>query len=123
LCSNLNRKADFVTFGESPIFLYNVYMETSLRKSRFTIETFPGETFKGYTFEDDWNGWACPYFDLEEATRILDIYNMKSGNARYNESNDEFIFIEDEEIFPAVEIEGLKLYPIGNSIWIWEEAT
>jgi hypothetical protein len=97
-------------------------METSLRRSRFTIETFPDQIFEGYTFDDDWNGWACPYFEFEEAAHILDIYKRKGENARYNESNDEFTFIEAEEVFPAVEIEGLKLYPIGNSVWIWEEA-
>jgi hypothetical protein len=97
-------------------------METSLRKTQFAIETFPDQIFEGYTLDDDWNGWACPYFEFEEAVRIRDIYNRKGENARYNESNDEFIFIEAEEVFLAVEIEGLKLYPIGNSVWIWEEA-
>jgi hypothetical protein len=97
-------------------------METSLRKTRFAIDTFPGKVFEGYTLDDDWNGWACPYFGLDEAKRILSIYNENGGSAKYDELNDEFIFIDDEEVFPAVEIEDSKLYAVGNSVWIWEES-
>lgn len=63
-------------------------METTLRKAQFKIETFPDEVFEGYTLDDDWNGWMCPYFDLKEAKRILNLYNQTAGNAEYNELND-----------------------------------
>jgi len=96
-------------------------MKTDLRKAQFVIETFPGEIFEGFTLDEDWNGWVHPYFSMNEAKRILEIHNANGGSAQYDESNDVFIFVEGEEVFPSVEIEGMKLYPIGSSFWIWEE--
>ena len=91
-----------------------------MRPTKFKIESLGYEIFDGFTLDEDWNGWACPYFDSNEAERILDIFNKNGGIAKYDDSKDVFIFTE-EEIFLPIEIEGKKLYPIGNSYWIWEE--
>ncbi len=40
----------------------------------------------------------------------------------YNEEADTFISTYDPdapEIFPAIEIDGMTLYPIGNGSWTW----
>ena len=99
-------------------------MEVNLRKARFTIETFPGEVFDGYTDGEEWNGWAVPYFDVEQARQIAKIHekslSIKSG---YDESTDEFIFAfpGNPERYPSVLMQHKKLYPVGSSVWIWEE--
>lgn len=93
-----------------------------MRQSKFTIESIPRQQFEGFTDGGNWNGWATPYFSFEQAQRIVEAHN--SGNARYDEENDQFVFnIDDEEEFyPAVLEDGRKLYSIGNGSWIWEEA-
>ncbi len=93
-----------------------------MRESKFTIETLPEYSFEGFSKGDDWNGWACPYFSFGEAQRVVKAHD--SGTARYDEENDQFIFIlgDEEEVYPAVSENGRKLYPIGNGNWIWEEA-
>jgi hypothetical protein len=39
------------------------------------------------------------------------------------EPTDSFVFTldGDEEIYPSVDEDGQKLYPVGNGNWIWEE--
>ncbi len=44
----------------------NKQAEKSFRESRFEIDCLPGVRFVGYTDGSDWNGFACPYFDLTQ---------------------------------------------------------
>jgi hypothetical protein len=92
-----------------------------MKNSTFAIETFPGREFVGFTKDEDWNGWACPYFIFDEGMKIVEASG--TGNARYDDDNDQFVFMlgDDEETYPAVIENGQKLYPIGNGAWIWEE--
>lgn len=94
-----------------------------MRKAEFTIETYGNNTFDGYTQDEDWNGWACPYFTLEEAQKIVDMHKKTGQKAGFNEDSNAFYFNvqDEEEFYQPVEIEGTKFYPIGNSSWIWEE--
>ncbi len=41
-----------------------------MRQTRFTIDSLNG-IFEGYTLDDDWNGWAVPYFAYEQALLVL----------------------------------------------------
>jgi len=99
-----------------------------LRPTKFTIDTLGERVFDGYTNDEDWNGWACPYFTQEQAQSIVAAYHEQGWPAHYDQTNDQFVFSmkhaggdEDEVYSPVKEEEGLKLYPIGTANWIWEE--
>jgi hypothetical protein len=96
-----------------------------MRAAKFTIDTFDGEVFDGFTIGETWNGWARPYFTFEQAQRVVEAHQAHVGTASYEEGEDAFSFemSEDEvDTFPAETVEGQKLYPIGAGCWIWEEA-
>ena len=101
----------------------------AMRATKFTIDTFGGVEFDGYTAGEEWNGWACPYFTREQGMQVVDAHvRLGSGRARYDEPLDSFVFSfsgdkdGSEEIFSAVSLEGRSLYPIGAFSWIWEES-
>lgn len=86
---------------------------------------------KHFTDGDDWNGWACPYFEKSEAERILKASEANGFEWEYDVEQDAYIVSnsqEDEDYAPEVfegsnyEIEGtnLTLYGIGAYSWIWE---
>lgn len=89
------------------------------------MDFLDGATFKGYSLNETWNGWACPYFDLEESKKIVEEWNKRGLKANFDEVSDVFIFEIGEESeteeFGSIQIEEKKLYPIGTSDWIWEE--
>lgn len=103
-----------------------------MRLTNFKIESLGYETFEGFTKDEDWNGWDCPYFTFEQAQKVLKTYNTlrsvigQKGLAYYDSAADGFIFPtndEDEpEIFAATVENGEKYYPVGAFCWIWEEA-
>jgi hypothetical protein len=84
--------------------------------------------YRGWTNGRRWNGWAMPYFELEEAQR----YAKDSGNTTYDEARDAFVTIQEGHDEPEVDeptmikIRGrrdpVKVYPIGAGAWIWSEA-
>lgn len=94
-----------------------------MKEAHFVIDTYPTEVFNGYTNDEDWNGWACPYFEFEIGQKIVAAHTSQGQKAWFDEGNDSFVFeIQDEkEIYPAVKENGKKIYPIGNGSWIWEE--
>jgi hypothetical protein len=101
-----------------------------MRKARFYLEGFEG-TYEGYTFGQRWNGWAVPYFTKEVGQSIMDEMNTDEGNtAVYDEERDMFVvsngYDDTTEEFPGMDIAGdgeiLRLYPIGASSWVWDEA-
>jgi hypothetical protein len=95
----------------------------TMRSAKFNIEIYGDKTFNGYTDDEEWNGWSCPYFTFEESKKIVAAHHTPFQKAGYDETSDVFYFqIQDEyEYFRPIEIEGKKLYPIGTSSWIWEE--
>jgi len=94
-----------------------------MKSTKFSIEIYGNEVFDGYTKNEDWNGWACPYFTFEESVKIVDAHRKSGQKAEYNQDSNAFYFeIQDNyEVYKSTELEGIKLYPIGNSNWIWEE--
>lgn len=99
-----------------------------MRAARFVIDTFGDDVFEGFTQGETWNGWARPFFIHEEAQKIVNAHKEQGLNAYYNQQSDEFAFevassIGDYDVFPCVEISGMKLYPVGAGCWIWEEVT
>lgn len=101
-----------------------------LRPARFVIDGLAG-TYNGFTRGERWNGWAVPYFPLDEARRIADDYaseppgvdgqNLAEYDADrdlvrlYDPSNKEW----DE--YGSETLEGRELYGIGACYWTWEE--
>ena len=96
-----------------------------MREAKFSIDTLGDKVFEGFTNGEEWNGWACPYFTFEQAQRVVKAQTEMGLKAWYNTNADAFSFEVDasDEIdsFPAQEIEGKKLYPVGTSCWIWEQ--
>lgn len=96
-------------------------------KGLFSLDAIEGKKFPGYTFGDDWNGWATPYFESEEANEIGHALGGKKGY----DKPPYFMFPEEgpgsdlsdgpykQEKIQTVDGEKM-VYPIGAYHWIWE---
>lgn len=100
-----------------------------LKKSVFNIEFDP--FYDGYTNEDHWNGWACPWFTFSVAEQMMTALNASVGEQHltYDKESDTFVHTIDEENvyeFKGEDIQTedgvLHLYPIGTACWIWDDA-
>ncbi len=101
-----------------------------MRKSSFRLFGIEG-AFEGFTGDDHWNGWECPFFTRSEGLSLVEAWNAPSedqvvsyrGSARYDIQNDRFEFTVGGEVdtFGPESIEGVTLYPIGAYGWCWEE--
>ena len=94
----------------------------------FTIGEEP-QAYIGYTSGRLWNGWATPYFEKEEATRVMRDFNKDAETLMcYDEEADTFRIAEtectDEEVWVGKDYQtddGIKhLYGIGAYSWVWE---
>lgn len=95
-----------------------------MRETQFFLESLGNYEFEGYTRDEEWNGWACPYFSYEQAEKIARIHSeVWDTKVRYDSGADKFVFgfSDETEEYTAVDIGGKKLYPIGTCVWIWEE--
>jgi hypothetical protein len=97
-------------------------------KTIFTIDGFV-PAYIGYTSGRLWNGWATPFFEKNEALRVMHDYNKDTGNPmQYDEATDSFRVAEteytDEEVWTGKNIntdDGVKhLYGIGAYCWVWD---
>ncbi len=98
----------------------------SMKAATFIIDALPGHVFNGFTQGETWNGWARPFFTFDEAQNIVSAHKEHGRNAYYDKESDGFAFEValskgDYDIFSSVEVEGIKLYPVGAGCWIWEE--
>lgn len=78
-----------------------------------------------------WNGWACPFFTLEETQRIADAINANNDT---RDDTHEDIIIRDGVVFsefhdgdyhdteevPSIVHEGITFYGVGAGSWVWE---
>ena len=99
-----------------------------MRKALFQINE--GPIYMGYTSGARWNGWATPYFTLEEAQKIQKawtkcghstmLYDVNKDEFRLKcEDNDEPYIWEGEDIKTE---DGIKhLYGIGAYSHIWDD--
>lgn len=102
-----------------------------MRLTNFKIESLGYENFEGFTKDEEWNGWACPYFTFDQAQKVLKNYNElcqiigQKNLSYYDASTDAFVFpqgSEDKsEAFAAITEDDQKYYPVGAFCWIWEE--
>lgn len=102
-----------------------------MHKAVFTIGEYP-KAYIGYTSGKLWNGWATPYFALDEAKRVAEGFNETAEYPmEYDEVYDQFYILDKEsgelETWKGEDIitaEGIKkLYGIGAYSWVWDEAT
>lgn len=102
-------------------------------KAQFSIDSIPSKTFEGYSNGDDWNGWACPFFEFETAQQILKLSEANGYSWSYEADNDTFAVrnSEDPADYSPEEFAGTKIqvdgheftvYGIGAYSWIWEVA-
>ena len=98
-----------------------------MRKALFNIDG--GQVYVGYTSGRLWNGWATPYFPLDEAKKIQAEWNDEENPMVYDEANDEFRIIYEGDDEPYIwrgedikTVDGIKhLYGIGAYSHIWDE--
>lgn len=100
--------------------------------------TLNGEkAYLGFSNEETWNGFSCPYFDLEESKKIMEDFNKDNEDLEvevkliYDEEKDCFIeqdenYDEDEQIvyeamFINVDGANKKVYALGSYEWMWVE--
>jgi len=97
--------------------------ERELKKARKSTFTIDGEeSFEGWTFDDEWNGFACPYFEKEAADKVAKYCNGKfDGKDTYSFDEER----EEPEVYTSQMIETVegkkKVWPIGAWMWTWSE--
>lgn len=105
-------------------------MEKLAKKSIFSIDGTAER--EGYTFGATWNGWACPYFELETAKEIAEFCSLPEEpfTITYNAVKDVFECVEgidpeDTHEVPSQVIntvDGLKtVYALGAYGWVWDD--
>jgi hypothetical protein len=104
----------------------------TFRKSLFAIENWLGP-FAGWTADQYWNGWACPYFERDIAMQMVDTWNRLTSRSEtftawYDEDRDQFCFASTEaerDCFASQIIDAgnrqLTVYAIGAYAWVWQE--
>ena len=97
-------------------------------KTIFTIDGI-APAYIGYTSGRLWNGWATPFFEVNEALQVMEDYNENSEHhMEYDDERDEFFVYEEEydEFYRCkgqnlVTDDGIKhLYGIGAYCWVWD---
>lgn len=122
-----------IEVDETPLHSKDVFYNVA-RAAKFAIED--GTVYPGYTFNQYWNGWDCPYFTMKTAMEICKEFSYKYKEDEecrcfYDEETDTF-YCEDynndyarEEIGHPTEINTpdgkLKVYDFGYAGWIWSE--
>lgn len=106
-----------------------------MQKKLFTLD---GEkSFVGFSNGETWNGFSCPYFELEECKKIMDAFNKDNEELEvsiklvYDEENDCFIeqdenydeeeYVVYEAMFINVDGVNKKVYALGSYEWVWVE--
>ena len=101
-------------------------MKNEIIEKKFTSDFFGEKYFSGYSIGKTWNGWAYPYFSLEEGQKIVSAQNEFIPNSAFYDTNRNcFVFKINDEIeeYATEDLGNLKLFAIGSGAWIWEEAT
>ena len=72
--------------------------------------------------EEEWNGWACPYFEKSEVERMAAWLLEFDDGLVYSTEDDTFTTTYDPDLpeaFKGEDVDGMHLYPIGAGSWIW----
>lgn len=74
-----------------------------------------------YHRNQNWNGWAMPYFTFKEAKKVA-----KEMKGRYDKEKDAFIFNMDgeDDVYEPMNIKvrgcNAKVYATGAGYWCWD---
>ena len=99
-----------------------------LKKAEFSLEGT--EWFAGFSSGKTWNGWACPYFTLEQGKKVMAALNESDDvdppRMGYFSHSDQFVVVHtscEVETYKGIKnpVGGEKLYPIGAMGWCWYE--
>ena len=101
-----------------------------MHKMIFTMECF-SHPHIGYTLGKRWNGWATPFFEIDEALKLMEEFNQCSEDRmQYDEVYDQFTILHNDGEFEYWKgknyntNEGIKhLYGVGAYSWIWDDIT
>jgi hypothetical protein len=96
------------------------------RKGRFGFDSEAEYPYVGYTHGQRWNGWECPWFELDEAQQI--VADCPHTGSTYNPDKDCFEQRDyaDDEVYalPAqsILVDGkyIRVYIVVDG-WCWEE--
>jgi hypothetical protein len=94
-------------------------IEFHFRKGVFAIEDWYGP-FEGWTADQHWNGWACPYFERDVALRIAAAWNEVTFEkdvfkAHYDEEHDQFCSIQSLERTGSASAHRSLMWKAGRS--------
>lgn len=97
-----------------------------MRRSVFTIDA---DAYIGYTSGYLWNRWATPYFEKDEANRVVASYNELAELPIYYDAKTDAFKIDELMGFDGTEWQGediqtedgtKHLYGIGACSWVWD---
>lgn len=110
-----------------------IRMTQNFQRENFCLASAEEASFSGFHDPlEDWNGWACPYFEYNIALSILELVSSSNGDTwDYVEDEDTFYVNRKDaqdsgapEEFSSLLIEfedkEIKVYGIGAYYWIWE---
>ena len=127
----MEQKLHNVLYGNEPLRDLIDRDKVAMHKSVFTTVAFEHPHI-GYTLGDEWNGFAVPYFEMDEARVIMKEVNAIEPKEpmKYTKRKDAFVLkMEDGEVEiwqgkNYLTTEGVKhLYGIGAYTWSWETVT
>lgn len=88
------------------------------------MECFEGVEFDGWTADQSWNGWAMPFFEIGQASKLAELLQ---DQLKYDLAQDAFIGLSgDEEDLWSAQVIDLpdggqeKVYAIGAGSWTWD---
>ncbi len=95
-----------------------------LKKAIRGIFSADETSYNGWTFEDYWNGFECPYFEKDEADKIMIDMKGRFENDKYIfDDPDYFPDYEEDDAFASQVIETVegpkKVWAIGSWYWTW----
>lgn len=74
-----------------------------LKEGKFSLDDSP--SWSGYSFEDNWNGWACPLFPLEEMRKIHEWLESRNPDGRTDSPQFKF---DEAKNFVVTEWDGIE---------------
>lgn len=110
---------------------------STYRPGLFELDSVTPRPVAGYTADQRWNGWACPYFDKSAADDLVAqlnesyAYYGESRRAYYDDARDVYVTPydgSDEDDWDTwgvqtIIVQGKEraVYPIGAFCWCWIE--
>lgn len=89
-------------------------------KGIFSLDAIEDKKFNGYTFGDDWNGWATPYFERPEANLIMEALGGTYKDGKYL-FDDGYGGEEEYQKETIDTVDGPKeVFAIGAYNWTWD---